>query len=158
MLFVTTVAIDEHMTSTARMMNMRLYAFIALNVWRDLLFRLTNRTGMVEMLHQFRTIKHGVLEFVVEIERIVRTVDHAKHAIHALSVVVNVVGEDLFLATVLVFHHLCFDDDRIVGTYILTHAATYTLMLVEFVVRQNELTAKTLEHFCALCGFRDSVP
>ena len=96
MLLVTTVATDEHMISTARMTNMRLYAFIALNVGRDLFFRLAHRTGVIELFHQFRTIEHSILKFIVEIEGTVRAVDHAKHAIHALAVIVNVVIEDFF--------------------------------------------------------------
>ena len=120
---------------------------------RDLFFRLAHRTGVIELFHQFRTIEHSILKFVVEIEGTVRAIDHAKHAIHALAVIVNVVIEDFFLASVLVFHHLRFDDDCIVGTHILAHAAAHTFVLVEFVVRQNELTAKALEHLVLFAVF-----
>ena len=56
---------------------------------RDLFFRLAHRTGVIELFHQFRTIEHSILKFIVEIEGTVRAVDHAKHAIHALAMIVN---------------------------------------------------------------------
>ena len=91
-----------------------------------------------------------------------RTVRHAEHAIHTATVVVDMIEQHLFLTSCFrILLHLCFDDDGIIRTYILTNSTTNALVLVEFIVRKDELSTKTLEHFVffavfgvTLCNFR----
>lgn len=105
------------------------------------------------MLDELGTIENGIFKFVVEVQCAMRATGHAEHAVHALAVVVNVVLENLLFLALFGFHHFGFDDDGVVGAHHLTNTATHTLVLVEFVVRKDELATKAVEHLVLLAVF-----
>lgn len=102
---------------------------------------------MIQLFHEFCAIKHGVFKFVVESECAMRAARHAEHAIHATAVVVDMFDEHLALFAVFSLPHFRLDDNRVIGADHLTDATPYAFVFIEFVVRENELSAEAFEHF-----------
>lgn len=113
---------------------------------RTLFLGLTHGAGMVEVFNELGTVKDGILKLIVKIQSPMRAVDHTEHTIHAFAMIINMMCQDFFLSAILVFHHLSFNNNGVIGAYILTNAAPYALVLIELIVRENELTAKSFEH------------